>query len=73
MDLDQLPWSRYIQLHTIIPSLWGDLVKIPSHCSNAYQLFTTSKDLQIPILARGNLFWNNLSENQTTIKDSSIF
>ena len=28
MDLDQLPWNRYIQLHRFIPSQRGNLVKI---------------------------------------------
>ena len=27
MDLDQVPWNRYIQLHRFIPSQRGDLIK----------------------------------------------
>ena len=34
MDLDLLPWSRYIQLHRFIPSQQGDLVKIRLVASN---------------------------------------
>ena len=51
MDLDQLPWSQYIQLHSFIPSQQGDLVKIPSCCID------TSPHYLDPVPAHSLTWW----------------